>query len=265
VASTDTYQRTLGGIVSICRGRAKLPAFKFEKPLLAAVVILLCIVAPQLNGQRQNDPHRPACTSAACQKIESFLKAHFCGASPFGNGPENGCDTRYSKQLLAGVNVLAAFDCETNVTDGRPKCRQRSEPSRTVRSILLREMRRLGLPTKSEKDIYFTVWQPPSAKWSLAAADYGQANGGQLALCQVIVVVGPGGRIQTLRKVRFQKTNADKPTVTTWFPMGIADVDGDGELEIILEGDAYEDHWLEVDKMQGGTFRKVFSGLGYYL
>jgi hypothetical protein len=32
-----------------------------------------------------------------------------------------------------------------------------------------------------------------------------------------------------------------------------------------LEGDAYEDHWLEVDKMQGGTFRKVFSGLGYYL
>jgi hypothetical protein len=126
-------------------------------------------------------------------------------------------------------------------------------------------MRRLGLPTKSEKDIYFTVWQPPSAKWSLAAADYGHANGGQLALCQVIVVVGPGGRIQTLRKVRFQKTNADKPTVTTWFPMGIADVDGDGELEIIMEGDAYEDHWLEVDQRQGGSFRKIVSGLGYYL
>jgi hypothetical protein len=65
--------------------------------------------------------------------------------------------------------------------------------------------------------------------------------------------------------VQFQKTNADKPTVTTWFPMGIADVDGDGQLEIILEGDAYEDHWLEVDKMQGGSFRKIFSGLGYYL
>jgi len=47
--------------------------------------------------------------------------------------------------------------------------------------------------------------------------------------------------------------------------MGIADVDGDGQLEIILEGDAYEDHWLEVDKMQAGSFRKIFSGLGYYL
>ena len=126
-------------------------------------------------------------------------------------------------------------------------------------------MRRLGLPQKAEKDIYFTVWQPPSAKWSLAAADYGETSGNQLALCQVIVVVDPGGRVQMLRKVQFQKTNADKPTVTTWFPMGIADVDGDGELEIILEGDAYEDHWLEVNKMQGGIFRKVFSGLGYYL
>jgi hypothetical protein len=42
-------------------------------------------------------------------------------------------------------------------------------------------------------------------------------------------------------------------------------VDGDGQLEIILEGDAYENHWLEVDKTQNGSFRTVFSGLGYYL
>jgi hypothetical protein len=227
--------------------------------------MLLCILAPHLNGQREKDPHRPACTSAPCQKIESFLKAHFCGASPFGNGPENGCDTRYSKQLLTGINLIAAFDCETNPTDGRPKCRQRSQPSAAIRSILLREMRRLGLPAKAEKDLYFTVWQPSSAKWFLAAADYGETNGNQLALCQVIVVVDPGRHVQGLRKVRFQKTNADVATVTTWFPMGIADVDGDGQLEIILEGDAYEDHWLEVDKMQGGSFMKIFSGLGYYL
>jgi hypothetical protein len=233
--------------------------------IVAAVAMLLSIFAPQLNGQRQNDPHRPACTSASCKKIESFLRAHFCGASPAGNGPENGCDTRYSKQLLTGVNVIAAFDCETNPTDGRPKCRQRSQPSPAIRSILLREMRQLGLPAKAEKDVYFTVWQPSSAKWFLAAADYGETNGNQLALCQVIVVVDAGGRVQALRKVRFQKTDADVPTVTTWFPMGIADVDGDGQLEIIMEGDAYEDHWLEVDKLQNGSFRKIFSGLGYYL
>ncbi|MGB8128172.1 MAG: hypothetical protein WCG81_00090 [Candidatus Angelobacter sp.] len=167
--------------------------------------------------------------------------------------------------MLTGVNVVAAFDCETNVTDGRPKCRQRSQPSPPIRTILLREMRRLGLPAKAEKDIYFTVWQPSSAKWFLAAADYGEANGSSLALCQVILVINPGGHVQVLRKVKFQKTNANKPTITTWFPLGIADVDGDGQLEIILDGDAYEDHWLEVDKMQVGSFRKIFSGLGYYL
>jgi hypothetical protein len=227
--------------------------------------MLLSIVAPHLVGQRENDPHRPPCASAACQKIESFIRSKFCGTSPAGNGPKNGCDTRYAKPLLTGVNILAAFDCETSVTDGRPKCRQRSQPPTAVRSVLVREMRRLGLPAKAEKDIYFTVWQPSSMKWLLAAADYGEANGSKLALCQVILVVNPGGGVQALRKVRFQKTDADVPTVTTWFPMGIADVDGDGQLEIILEGDAYEDHWLEVDKMQGGSFRKIFSGLGYYL
>jgi hypothetical protein len=227
--------------------------------------MLLCIVAPLLKGQREQDPHRPACTSAPCQKIESFLRAKFCGASPFGNGPKNGCDTRYAKPLLTDVNVLAVFDCETNVENGRPKCRQRSEPSPAIRNILLREMRRLGLPPKAEKDIYFTVWQPLSAKWLLAAADYGQTNGGQLALCQVIVVIDFDGHVQTLRKVQFQKTNADAPTVTTWFPLGIADVDGNRQLEIILEGDSYEDHWLEVDKLQDGSFRKIYSGLGYYL
>src|ERR1700731_4079674 len=242
-----------------------MSALRCKRTVLAAVVMLLFVVAPRLKGQRRkDDPHRPACTSAPCQKTESFLKAHFCGASPFGEGPPNGCDTRSAKQLLTGVNVIAAFDCEWNATDGRPKCRQRSEPSPAIRSMLVREMRRLGLPATAEKDIYFTVWQPSSAKWFLAAADYGQTNGSHLALCQVIIVVDPGGHIKVLRKVRFQKTNADVPTVITWFPLGIADVDGDGQLEIILEGDAYEDHWLEVDKMHGGSFRKIFFGLGYY-
>lgn len=242
-----------------------MSVLRCKKTILAALVILLCILSPQLKGQRRNDPHRPACTGAPCQKIESFLKMNFCGASPYGNGPRNGCDTRYAKQLLTGVNVIAAFDCEWSVTDGRPKCRQNTQPPSPVRTILVREMRRLGLPSRAEKDIYFTVWQPSSTKWLLAAADYGQANGRVLALCQVIVVVDPGGHIQALRKVQFQKTNADKSTVTTWFPIGIADVDGDGQLEIILQGDAYENHWLEVDQMQSGSFRKIFSGLGYYL
>jgi hypothetical protein len=259
------YKPFCGHNIQNITGSELMPVSRCDIAVLLALAILPGGVAPQPKEQRSKDAHRPACTSAPCQKIEAFLRAKFCGASPFGNGPENGCDTRYSKQLLADVKVVAAFDCETNVTDGRPKCRQRSEPPQAIRNILLREMRRLGLPMKAEKDIYFTVWQPSSAKWLLAAADYGEANGDQLALCQVILVVDPGGQVQTLRKVQFQKTDADVPTVTTWFPMGIADVDGDGQLEIIMEGDAYEDHWFEVDKMQGASFRKIYSGLGYYL
>jgi len=42
-------------------------------------------------------------------------------------------------------------------------------------------------------------------------------------------------------------------------------VDGDGHMELILEGDAYEDHWFEVVSVKDGSFKTIFSGLGYYL
>jgi hypothetical protein len=53
--------------------------------------------------------------------------------------------------------------------------------------------------------------------------------------------------------------------VTTWSPIDLADVNGDGHIEVILEGDAYEDHWLEVDNVQDGSTHTIFSGLGYHL
>jgi len=58
---------------------------------------------------------------------------------------------------------------------------------------------------------------------------------------------------------------ADKNKVTTWSPLDLADVNADGQIEVILEGDAYEDHWIEVVGMRGGSFRTIYSGLGYYL
>ena len=33
--------------------------------------------------------------------------------------------------------------------------------------------------------------------------------------------------------------------MTQWFPIDLADVDGDGQTDVILQGDQYEDHWLE--------------------
>ena len=54
------------------------------------------------------------------------------------------------------------------------------------------------------------------------------------------------------------------PEVDTWSPLDITDVDG-GTLEFVLKGDAYEDHWLEVVRMEKNSAKTIFSGLGYYL
>ena len=81
----------------------------------------------------------------------------------------------------------------------------------------------------------------------------------------MIVIVDQNSHVSVLRKVRFQKTDADKNTVTTWSPIDLADVDGDGQIDVILQGDAYEDHWIEVDSVKDGSSHTIFSGLGYYL
>ena len=86
-----------------------------------------------------------------------------------------------------------------------------------------------------------------------------------MTLCQVIAIIDQNSQVSVLRKVPFQKTDADKNTVTTWSLLDLADVNADGQVEVILEGDSYEDHWIEVVGMRDGSFRTIFSGLGYYL
>ncbi len=94
---------------------------------------------------------------------------------------------------------------------------------------------------------------------------YDHLSGLELTSCEVIVVAEARG-VHVLRKVPLRKSeNVDAADFTTWTPLDIADVDGDGLLEIVLEADAYEDHWLEVVSIQGGQFKTIFSGLGYYL
>jgi hypothetical protein len=86
-----------------------------------------------------------------------------------------------------------------------------------------------------------------------------------MTLCQVIAIIDQNSHVSALRKVPFQKTDADTNTVTTWSPLHLADVNADGQIEIILEGDAYEDHWIEVIAIREELFRTIYSGLGYYL
>lgn len=236
-------------------------SWKLKRLLITALVPLL-FVDGQLKGQSEKDPHRPACTSARCRKIKSFLQDHYCG-EPEGNGPDDSCAIRRPKTLGTGVKVTAAFDCKW--IEGVRKCQQHGQPPSEVRSILIGELRRLGLPTKASGQFYFTVWESIGAGWSLASANYDHSAGDNWTLCRVIAIIDQSSHVHVLRKVPFQTTSADVPTVTTWSPIDLADVDGDGNIEVILEGDAYEDHWLEVDSVQDGSSRTIFSGLGYYL
>lgn len=86
-----------------------------------------------------------------------------------------------------------------------------------------------------------------------------------MMLCQVILVVDQTSKVIVLRKVPFQKTDADVPVVTTWSLVDVADVDGAGQFNVIFEADSYENHWFEVDRVQDGSSHTIFSGLGYFL
>ncbi|HXR32367.1 MAG TPA: hypothetical protein VN830_01570 [Verrucomicrobiae bacterium] len=129
----------------------------------------------------------------------------------------------------------------------------------------MRELRRLGLPGGAKGTTYFTVWDSVPAQWSIVEAFYRHEVGSDIELCQVIMIVDQGSKLLVLRKSPFTKTDIDKPDVTSWSPLDLADVEGDGNVDVILSGDAYEDHWIEVIRIKDGLAKTVFSGLGYYL
>jgi hypothetical protein len=129
----------------------------------------------------------------------------------------------------------------------------------------IRQMRRLGLPASQSGGVLFTVWELPKSNWSLVEADYSNVSGTTLSNCEVILLVGRSSDVTVVREVRFHKTDADVPEGTTWELVDLVDVDDDGRPEIVLEGDSYEDHWLEVVRIEEGSVKTVFSGLGYHL
>jgi len=218
--------------------------------------------APPASEPEQADAHRPPCLTAQCQKIKKYLKDHYCGESPFGNGPDDGCD--YKEPIRSGAKLTVSFHCDWNEATAKSSCRQLGQPLPQQREMLLRELRHVGLPARGGKDVTFSAVESSSG-WLLMSADYDHVDRADAHICQVVVAVDPNGREQVLRSVRMKKTNSDVPEVTLWSPHDIADVDEDGKPEFVLKGDAYEDHWLEVVKIQGNSAKTIFSGLGYYL
>jgi hypothetical protein len=229
--------------------------------ILGLALLFLLVTTDSVKGQADRDPHRPSCSSAECRTVKTFLKTHYCG-EPTGNGPDDACEIRPPKEH-PNARVIADYECKW--VDNRRSCQQNGEPTTEFRNLLVKELHRLGLPAKATGQIYFTVWQARTAGWYLAEAYYDHIVGSNVSVCQVIAIIDRNSHLSVLRKAPYQKTDADINTVTTWSPLDVADVNGDGKIEVILEGNAYEDHWMEVDTVWNGIHRTVFSGLGYYL
>jgi hypothetical protein len=233
--------------------------------ILFLMLMSLIVADARLGAQTEKDPHRPACTDASCRKIRAFLKKHYCGESPAGNGPDESCDLRDRNKRSADVKVIADYNCEWNASKEAAECTQHGQITPEVRTILVRELRQLGVPAKAPGDTYFTVWESDRAGWSLTHAYYSHRVGSDIELCEVVAVVDQNAHVTVLRKLPLKKTDVDVPDVTDWTPLDLADTRGDGQVDVILEGDAYEDHWLEVISVRNGSAKTIFSGFGYYL
>jgi hypothetical protein len=168
---------------------------------------------------------------------------------------------------MAATKVVADFSCPWNESTGKATCHQKPAPSDRVRDLLLAELLKLGLPASHKSEVFFRVLESPGSGWSLMSAVYSHEHDGKADLCEVVAVSEGSGELRTIRRLPIKTTDADVPDATTWEPLDITDVSGDGKIEFVLQTDAYEDHWLEVvaPDSNGGAFKTVFSGLGYYL
>ena len=236
-----------------------------RKRILVAALISIFVVSAQAEAQAERDPHRPVCVDAQCSKVKSFLKAHYCGESPFGDGPDDGCEIKRPAKPRTGVAVIADYHCAWNERKKATQCEQHGQPSQVVRDILVRELQRIGLPAKANGQTYFTVWKSAYSGWSITVADYYRTIGSDLEICEVVAVIDESSHATVLRQMPFKRTDVDVPAVTWWTPVDLADVEGDGQEDVILGGNEYENHWLEVIRLRDGTAKTVFSGLGYYL
>lgn len=234
-------------------------ASRYSRRALGCVFLLaLCSFCVQSRAAS----HRTACTNPICRNVRAFVKAHYCGKSPFGNGPADSCEIVLQKNPLPGNSSIADFKCEW-ADQGQAHCMQRGVPSAEIRAGLLNHMHAIGLSKQNDNAVLFSDLISNSTGWHLIEAYYQQNEGNELEVCQVIAVYEPGQAIRWVRTVPFQKTDSDVPTVTLWSPISIAQING--QQTFILEGDAYEDHWLEAITILDGHAVTVFSGLGYFL
>jgi hypothetical protein len=166
------------------------------------MLTLLIVADARVGAQTEKDPHRPPCTDASCRKIRLFLKKHYCGESPAGNGPDDSCDLRDRNKRSADVKVIADYNCEWNATKEAAECTQHGQVTLELRGTLVHELRQLGLPAEAPGETYFTVLQSDRAGWSLAQAYYSHRIGSDIELCEVVAVIDRNGLAFTSAALR---------------------------------------------------------------
>ena len=163
------------------------------------------------------------------------------------------------------IQTLKKAWSEWNTSKDAAECTPHGQVSPELRGILVRKLRQLGVSVKAPGETYFTVWASDRTGWSLVQAYYSHRTGTDIEVCEVVAVVDQNAHVTVLRKLPLKKTDVDVPDVTQWTPLDLADTRGNGQVDVILVGDAYENHWLEVISVHNGSAETIFSGLGYYL
>lgn len=117
------------------------------------------------------------------------MKEHYCGESPFGNGPDNGCRIRTPAQPQVG-SILADYRCSYTENPYTTHCEQEGQPSPDVAKVLLDELSKIGLPRGgADGQLFFTIWTSNAPDWTLAEATYSRRIGLDLESCKVSVII----------------------------------------------------------------------------
>jgi hypothetical protein len=186
------------------------------KWILVAALLVAFAAGARSEEQGEDDPHRPACVDAQCQKAKSFLQAHYCDSSPTGDGPEDSCEITIPEKPRAGVAVVADHRCLWIDAARAVGCEQHGKPPQRIKAVLVGELRRLGLPAKAGAYTYFTVWKAARSGWSIGLAYYLHTVGSDIEVCEVIAVIDEKSRATVLRELPCQRTDMEVPTTTDW-------------------------------------------------
>lgn len=186
--------------------------------------------------------------------LERKLRAAYCVEDD-----QVDCRLRGPEKIAA--ERAAAFDCRWTDT---VVCTQTLAAPPALAAVAREELLKAGLPAREERVFVDALRVRP--EWTVVHAYHHAVSGERISVASVVLMVRDDGTRVVLRTQRFVRASLDGPSAAKLhFVLDVTDLDGDGAAELVLDGEAYEAHWLEVFTFREGKWRASFSGLGYSL